>query len=267
MLTLSVPHATIAFWSGLVRESANKARIPDGVKSLIVAIFPYYCEEARDGNVAMFGSQQDYHRVISELLQPDIERLSSEYPDEFFTLFVDDSPFNEVAAAQEAGLGVKGNNNLLQHPEYGSYVYIATIATSTEPERLNVVRNVRGYCSGCMVCVKACPGDALGGDATGTGSVFDRGSCASYISQKKGELSREQADILKRAGSVYGCDICQKVCPANTAPSRGLDCFCEDVNPHYTMLGMAKQLKGRTPEWRGEAVIRRNLSVINGKTQ
>ncbi len=255
IISLQIPHAAISFWSGLIRESANKNRIPEGVKSLIVAVFPYYCEEALGGNVAMFGSQQDYHRVIKELLTPDIERLRGEYSDHYFTLFVDDSPFNEVAAAQEAGLGVRGENNLLQHPQYGSFVYIATIATSLEPEELSAVRFVRRGCIACNRCIKACPGEALG-------EFFDRTRCASYISQKKGELSAEQAAILKKSASIYGCDICQRVCPANESPQRGMGCFCDDINPNYTTVGMARQLKGRTPEWRGEAIIRRNLSII-----
>ncbi len=255
MLSNSVPFGTVAFWSGLVRESANVKRIPPDLKSLIVILFPYYCEEAKDGNCAMFAAQYDYHNVIKEQLDPDIKQLKALFPDDYFELFVDDSPFNEVAAAQEAGLGIKGENNLLINEKYGSYVYIATIATSAQPDMLGAVRNVRGYCSGCKLCVRACPGGALG-------DVFDRTLCASYISQKKGELSEQQAKILHKAGSVYGCDICQKACPANASPARGLACFCDDVNPNYTTQGMARQLKGRSPEWRGEITIRRNLSII-----
>ncbi len=258
VLSLPIPHASVGFWSGLIRESANKKKIPQGVKTLIVSLFPYYCEEAAKGNVAIFGAQQDYHRVIAQQLQPDIDRLSREYEEDFFTLFVDDSPFNEVAAAQEAGLGVQGKNNLLQNEDYGSYVYIAIIASSVAPELLSPVRCVRKGCSECNRCIKACPGGALG-------DFFDRGRCASYITQKKGELSAEQAEIVQKAASAYGCDICQRVCPANTDIKRGLNCFCDDVNPIYTMMGVGAQIKGRAPEYRGEMVLRRNLSIIKGR--
>ncbi len=258
LLSLSIPHAAIGFWSGLIRESANKSRIPKDVKSLIVALFPYYCEEASQGNVAIFGAEQDYHRVIAEQLQPDIDRLCCEFANDYFKLFVDDSPFNEVAAAQEAGLGVQGRNNLLLNKEYGSYVFIATIASSVEPEKLSAHRGSRKGCLECNRCIEACPGEALG-------KYFDRGRCASYITQKKGDLNEEQVEIIKKAGSVYGCDICQKVCPVNTDIKRGLNCFCDDVNPNYTMLGIASQIKGRAPEYRGEIVLRRNLSILKSK--
>ncbi len=228
---------------------------------MLVAIFPYYCDEAAGGNAAIFATQQDYHRVIARLMEPELERLRERYSEYFFTLYVDNSPFHEVNAAQEAGLGKKGRNNLLQNEQFGSFLYIATVITDAPPELFYVVRHRAQECIGCGKCAEVCPGGAIGESV----DQFDRTLCASYISQQKGELSIEKAEILKRSGSIYGCDICQLICPANVNLPRGLDCFCDDVNPNYSSLSLGRQLKGRSPEWRGEAVIRRNINIVGKK--
>ncbi len=258
LLELPVPFAAVKFWSGLVRQNADSRRVPKWVKSLLVAVFPYYCDEATSGNASIFATQQDYHRVISELMEPELEKLKNAYPEHQFSLFVDDSPFHEVLIAQEAGLGKRGRNNLLQHEIFGSFIFIATIATSLEADTLGAVSHRPTGCIDCGNCAKVCPGKAIGDSF----ESFDRTLCASYISQQKGELSPEKAKILKDSKSIYGCDICQLVCPANRDLPRGLPCFCDDVNPTYTSLSLTRQLKGRTPQWRGEAVIRRNINIV-----
>ncbi len=245
----------VPFWLGLIRDGADTRNLKADYKTLIVSIFPYYCAEASEGNAAMFATQFDYHTKIKEILAPDLSELEAKYPEDIFHLYVDSSPFNEVAAAMEAGLGARGNNNLLQHPEYGSYVYIACIGTTVAPENFGAVRSVRKYCADCGLCVKACPGKALG-------EHFERTSCASYISQQKSALDEKQTEILIKSRSIYGCDICQKVCPANAEAKRGMAVFCDDVNPVYTATQLSKQIKGRAPEWRGQAVLRRNLSIL-----
>ncbi len=254
----SVPSAAVAFWSGLVRKNADSRRVPNGTKTLLVAIFPYFCSEGLVSNAALFATQQDYHRVIGELMSPELSRLEKTHPGHFFKLFVDDSPFHEVAAAVEAGIGKKGRNNLLQNDELGSFIFIAVVATDTPPEVFNAKRHAPSECIGCARCAEACPGKAIGNSP----EEFDRTLCASYISQQKGELTVEKADILRRSGSIYGCDICQKVCPVNTDLPRGMDCFCDDIVTEYTNLSLTKQLRGRTPEWRGETVLRRNISIL-----
>ncbi len=263
LFSLPIPSAAVAFWNGLVRKNADSRRVPTGTKTLLVAIFPYFCAEGLNGNAALFATQQDYHRVIAEMMLPELTRLESEHFGHYFRLFVDDSPFHEVSAAIEAGLGKKGRNNLLQNEELGSFVYIALVATDAPSELFDIKRHAPSECVGCCACAVACPGGAIGD----TPEQFDRTLCASYISQQKGSLAPEKAEILKKSKSIYGCDICQKVCPANADLPRGLGCFCDDIITDYTSLSLTKQLKGRTPQWRGEAVLRRNINLLQPQTR
>lgn len=105
-----------------------------------------------------------------------------------------------------AGLGVLGKNGMVIHERFGSYFLWAEMVTTLA---LAPNRPVLGPCPGCMACIRACPGKALGENGV------EVGRCASHISQKKGELDEQEQAILRAAHTVWGCDICQDVCPLN----------------------------------------------------
>ncbi len=246
--------AAVPFWNGLLREGTDTRKLKAPYKTVIVALFPYFAPTGQK-NAALFAGQPDYHDVIKQLFAPDIERLANTYPQDTFDMYVDSSPFKEVTLAQEAGLGIKGSNNLLINERYGSYVYIGEIATTVAPELLGARRERLRYCTECGVCQVACPGRAIGAE-------FDRTRCASYISQQKSELAPWQKEILVAANTIYGCDICQEVCPLNSGIDGGRAEFCEDMHTVFTTNRLTAQIKGRALQWRGEAVLRRNLFVL-----
>ena len=117
------------------------------------------------------------------------------FPENSFSAFVDNSPIPEVKTAALAGLGVVGENGLLITEEFGSWVFIGEIVTDLFIECEE--REIKS-CIKCGKCKKVCPA---------------KNECLSAVSQKKGELSSEEERLLKENNIVWGCDICQEVCP------------------------------------------------------
>ena len=193
------------------------------------------------------------------------EELRQKYPDNAFEPFVDSSPIDEVDMAVKAGLGIKGKNSLLITEKWGSFVFIGEIVTDLQlPATLYEEKG----CLNCGICVQKCPGGAISCGDVQRGRI-DKEKCASFISQKKQQLSDEQTDILKRAKTVFGCDICQNVCPHNrkvlngegeTAGSKNL--FSDDVLKVVTKENVAAVYKERPFGFRGLKVLERNLEIF-----
>ena len=233
---------------------AGKTKIPQGAASVLVALFPYYLgEDAYFGaNVSRYAAPRDYHETVGARLGKAVEQLQSKYPAEAFAAFTDNSPLPEVSAAVQAGLGVAGENNLLISPDYGSWVFIGEIVTTM---RLPAAQNGGLHrCTGCGRCVAACPAGILGRMS------FDKTACLSHITQSKGELSTEQAALIKASGSAWGCDICQLVCPMNhSAKITPMEEFKADIR---LRVSAGDDLEGRAYAWRGRDVMERNLKIL-----
>lgn len=235
----------------------SKSRIPAGCTGAIAIIFPYYNKSAFGGNISAYCSVADYHTVVMKQLKSISEKLAEKYPDHSFIPFVDSSPIDEVDMAVKAGLGVKGDNGLLIHPEFGSYVFIGEILT-TLPLAATCCEN-KG-CLHCGRCAAQCPGKAVA-----AGKVITE-RCASHISQKKGELTAEETAVLSRAHTVFGCDICQTSCPMNRNARQTENLFSEDIISTVTRENVENLYKSRPFGWRGLPVLKRNLEIYNGNT-
>lgn len=235
-------------------------RVCPVARSVLIWLFPYFAGE-RPGNLSLYARGCDYHAVVREALAPVAERLRARYPGNCFTVLVDDSPLPEVRAAALAGLGAIGQNGLLIHERYGSYVFIGTIVTDLD---IPAVPEEPRPCLRCGACRRACPGGAIGE----SGVAPSR--CLSSLTQRGGEVSDEETGLLRRHPLIWGCDACQTACPMNRrAAHTETKAFCEDL---ICALG-EEELEGLTrraflqkyPEraftWRGPAPLRRNLSL------
>jgi epoxyqueuosine reductase len=183
----------------------SKSRILQGAKSVIMLLFPYFTGYNLNQNVSAYAAIKDYHIVCADILNNICIHLYNEYKNNEFIPLVDSSPIPEVLSAARCGLGIIGKNNLLIHPVYGSFVFIGSIVTTLEIE--DTQTDIKS-CKDCLICKKNCPSGALGNE-------FKKERCISFISQKKGILSDEEINLLKKGDSVWGCDICQKNCPYN----------------------------------------------------
>ena len=175
-------------------------------KSAIVCLFPYYVEHKSPSNLSRYTWATDYHLVINEYLKKLIEKLQKMNTDAQFSIHCDTSPLADRYMAYLAGLGFYGKNNCFISPKWGSYVVIGTILTTLELEPNTPLTQ---SCIGCNRCITACLGQCLGHDE------FKFDTCKSYLTQKKGELTSEEEHIIAKTPLVFGCDVCQEVCPHN----------------------------------------------------
>ncbi len=163
--------------------------------------------EAASGKVAKYAYGADYHDVIGKMLK-DLARFVSEEGGAGTEVktYVDTGPVLEKAFAREAGIGFFGKNTNIITREYGSWVLLASLLTNLE---LSYDEPHPGACGTCRLCIDACPTGALLGDHR-----LDAGRCISYLTIEPKEAA--PAALKERVdGWMFGCDICQDVCPYN----------------------------------------------------
>ena len=235
------------------------AYLPKNSKSVVAMAFPYYAGHFPHANISSYAFGPDYHKIIGDILQNAVERLKMAFPGYCFVAYVDVSPIHEVKAALLSGLGVLGENSLLITPSYGSFVFLATIVTDLDIPPSAPLENNR--CLQCGKCARACPGGAI----VGSGKI-EKQKCASFITQKKGELSEEEIKIMEKSGLIWGCDICQQVCPMNqNIPCTDIPAFLSSLRPVVEEDGREKLCKSRAFGYRGNGVLKRNLRIISKK--
>lgn len=225
--------------------------------TVIMLAIPYLSRQAEteDRNLSAYAVPRDYHLFWMDLFGDLLPRLRTTFPTDRFAAFADHSPIDEREAAAKAGLGIIGKNGLLITEPYSSYVFLGELVTSRvlPCEAKPVV-----FCEDCGRCRAACPMPQIG-------------SCLSALTQKKGTLTDGEIAALRKYGSVWGCDICQEVCP-HTARARrsgtvfsGIPFFEEQTLPHLTRAildGMTDEtFRSRAYAWRGRETIRRNLML------
>ena len=211
----------------------------------------------------------DYHRVLKKRLEALENRLRTQFGDLEARGFVDTGPVVERALATAAGLGWTGKNTCLIHPKLGSYGFLAVLLTSLRVEQDVPVAIVADHCGTCRRCIEACPTSAL------TPYRMDATRCISYLTiEHKGEIN---PDLMPGMGrQVFGCDICQEVCPWNRkapiatdpdlAPREGL------VNPSLEWLASLREAEFEA-EFNGSPVrrsgflgLRRNIAIAMGNS-
>lgn len=229
-------------------ECRAKTRIPKGTKSVIVCIFPYKVKEELPNKISRYSAVGDYHEICGKILKNTKEKLKQKFKENCFEYFIDNSPIKEVKAAAYAGLGVIGKNNLLITKEYGSYVFIGEILTDL---KLPIVNNNITNCIDCNKCIEACPTGFLS---------FKENKCLSAITQQKQELTHKEKNLIKENKTVWGCDICQNVCPMNEKTK--ITYISEFINSYKNEYIKNENITGRAYAWRGEKVIKRNYELI-----
>ncbi|MFQ5678038.1 MAG: tRNA epoxyqueuosine(34) reductase QueG [Gemmatimonadota bacterium] len=217
-------------WHGemgyLVREDAVRRRLSlqeslPGCRSVIVVSLSYAPEaagRAPEGAgdplfpvVARYAADRDYHAVFEERLGRLAERIEELAPGTRTLPYVDYGPVLERDHAQRAGLGWIGKNTLLIHPELGSYLLLGELLTTLELPPDGPFEPDR--CGTCTRCLEACPTGAIRGPRE-----LDARLCISYLTiELRGSIPAELRPLL--GNRIFGCDICQEVCPWNADPT------------------------------------------------
>ena len=167
--------------------------------------------EAPAGKVARYAWGQDYHKVIKKLMRAYVEGLRVKLGNEFAARwYVDDGPMLDRAAASRAGLGWFGKNTNILTPSLGSWVFLGQVVTDLE---LEPDQPLKKTCGNCVRCIDACPTGAIVAPY-----VIDNARCISYLTiENRGEIPLA---LRPQIGDwIFGCDICQDVCPVNNKTS------------------------------------------------
>lgn len=239
-------------------EIINERLLPSNAKTVIMFCIPYRSthDKTTDG-ISEYARVYDYHRYCSELFERIIPFMHHETSHDFFG-FCDHSPINEKLAAAKCGLGIIGKNSLFIDDVYGSFVFLGTIICDISIEHSTVqIKN----CINCNKCAVSCP----------TKSITERGiireTCLSYISQKK-RKTEDDRELLKSNKIVWGCDICQLVCPYNdNAKISPIPYFANTRNGNIDINFINslndEEFNKYAFSYRGKAVIKENIEYIN----
>ncbi len=241
-----------------IEKRINPFLLMPDAKSIIVCLFSYCTEEK--GRISSYAMGEDYHGVVLKALDEGCNFLKNK--GFLANAYVDDSPLVERHLAYLAGLGFFGKNGMLINEKYGSFVFVGYILTDCELDCDAPLEN--SMCIGCNKCIEACPGGALGEDFS-----FDENKCVSYLTQKKGELTAKEQEIIKKSGYIWGCDICQSVCPYNyTAERTKIPQFLKNlvydvkIDDNISNNEFKKTFANRAFSWRGKNVLKRNIDIF-----
>jgi epoxyqueuosine reductase len=302
-------HGEMGYMNRNLEKRLDPAQLLEGTRSVISVLLNYYPDEnlpeANNYRISRYAYGSDYHEVMKERLRILIEDLKSSVVSrqssvvsqqsavssqqsrirnsefgtpgsqqsrirnsEFgiFRAFVDSAPVLDKAWTEKAGLGWIGKNTCLIHPKMGSYLFVGEIFTNLELEYDTA--KVNDLCGGCTKCIDACPTGAIVGPR-----VVDARKCLSYLTiEYKGELPLSERE--KFGDWIFGCDICQEVCPWNrfAKPTQ-----IEEFRPSEELKAMNKEKWNVLDKelfqmlFKGSAVkrtkfggLRRNIDFLRG---
>ncbi len=262
--------ATWGYDAEYARRASDPSSLLDGARSVLCIAMPYSTHAARPvtplrGRVSNYAWSPDYHRELRGLLEAVAKEIDDAAGEPVTAIACDTRPLAERAFAARAGLGWIGKHTNLIAAEMGSFVFLGEIVTRLE---LPADEPLRKSCGACARCVDACPTRALRGDYT-----IDATRCISDLTQRTGAIPRAMRTLI--GDWVWGCDICQTVCPPNSRalrPSAPRRPSPDEETAHPSLVGMLhlrsgsfkRRYRASAMGWRGAAVLRRNAAVALG---
>lgn len=221
-------------------QRKNVSKILPNTKTIISLGINYFHPQENEklskdeAIVARYAYGRDYHKIISKKLKQFETFLKQKFPNDFFKSYVDTGPILERAYAETSGIGQIGKNGCVITKTFGSWIFLSEVVTTVDltngrsdredfletasPRRAGL-QNVSAktfspppsICGSCTRCIDSCPTGAI--IAPG---IIDARKCISYQTiENKGHIPKKVADAIKKTKRIFGCDICQEVCPHN----------------------------------------------------
>jgi epoxyqueuosine reductase len=202
-------------------------------KSVISLAYNYFQEEKQSDDeapkIAMYAYGKDYHKVVRKKLNQLFGWIKETFGDVDGRVFVDSAPILERDWAKRSGLGWVGKNTMLIHPKKGSYFFLAEIILDLD---FQYDHPISDYCGTCTRCIDACPTEAI----NPKGYFMDGSKCISYLTiELKNQIPPDYQH--KMDNWMFGCDICQQVCPWNRFATPHDE---PDFIPSETLIAMTK---------------------------
>ncbi|WP_394364127.1 tRNA epoxyqueuosine(34) reductase QueG [Bergeyella cardium] len=201
-------NGTMSFLENNIDKRLDPRLLVEGAKSVISLKYNYFPQEKipMAYNLAKYAYGEDYHDVVKSVLREMVSELLEEIGDFGFRIFVDSAPVMEKAWARKSGLGWIGKNSLLISKKRGSFFVLSEIICDLD---LEPDYPTTDHCGSCRKCIDACPTGAIVSD-----KIINGSKCISFLTiELKDEIPSAFEDKLE--DWMFGCDICQDVCPWN----------------------------------------------------
>jgi epoxyqueuosine reductase len=227
-------HGDMDYMANHFDKRIDPTLLVPGAKSVISLGYNYFnAEEQTDPDapkISMYAYGKDYHKIVRKKLNTLFDWMKVSFGDIDGRVFVDSAPIMERDWAKRSGIGWVGKNTMLIHPKRGSYFFLGEIILDLE---LHYDHAISDYCGTCTRCIKACPTDAI----SPGGYIMDGSRCISYLTI---ELKKDVPATFKNKMEnwMFGCDICQQVCPWNRFSTPHDE---PGFNPKPSLLTMTKE--------------------------
>lgn len=202
-------HADMDYLNQNTDKRCNPQLLVDGAKSIICVALNYYpskTQPVENPQFAYYAYGKDYHKVVKDKLELLYKYIQNIHPETIGRYFCDTAPVMERYWAAKSGVGFIGKNSLLIIPKKGSFFFLGEIILNID---LDYDKPIEVSCGSCTRCIEACPTNALE-----RAYILNSNNCISYQTiENRREIKK--SILSKLNNNVYGCDICQKVCPWN----------------------------------------------------
>ncbi len=263
-------HAGMAWMARNVERRIDPRVVLPGAKSVSALAVNYFTPARHSsakgaGKISRYAWGDDYHRIVLDRLTRLQDWIEQEFPGERALAYVDTGPLLEKALAARAGIGWQGKHSNVITRDRGSWVFLGEVVTTLDlPPDAPAV----DHCGTCTLCIEACPTGAIVEPY-----LVDATRCLSYLTiEHRGEIP----DPPPYDGWIFGCDVCQDVCPWNTSfaspsPEPGFQPRPDNLNPPLdTWEQMSKEefrakFAGspvRRAKWEG---LMRNIQIVKGQ--
>ncbi|MCI5082328.1 MAG: tRNA epoxyqueuosine(34) reductase QueG [Saprospiraceae bacterium] len=227
-------HGKMQYMENHFDKRVDPTKLVPGAQTVISLLYNYYTPESQKDpdapKISKYAFGKDYHQVIKKKLYALTDFIQQKIGEVNGRCFVDSAPVLERDWAKRSGNGWVGKNTLLIHPKAGSYFFLAELIIDLPLEADGPMKD---YCGTCTRCIDACPTDAI----SPKGYFMDGSKCISYLTIELKDKIPEAFEG-KMDNWMFGCDICQEVCPWNRFAHKHKE---EAFEPHPDLLEMKEK--------------------------
>jgi len=227
-------HGQMHYMGNHFEKRTDPTKLVPGAKTVVSLMYNYYTEaEQRDPEapkISKYAYGKDYHFIVKRKLKALMHFINDNIGEVGGRVFVDSAPVMERDWARRSGIGWNGKNTLTINPKAGSYYFLAELILDLELVYDNPIKD---YCGTCRRCIDACPTDAIDEQ----GYLVDGSKCISYFTIELKEAIPERYRG-KFENWMFGCDICQDVCPWNRFAKPHEE---PEFEPHPDLLEMSPE--------------------------
>lgn len=227
-------HGKMSYLANHFEKRVDPRKLVPDAKTVITLTYNYFPDTQQEDNaapkIARYAYGKDYHFILKRKLKTLLAYIQEEIGEINGRCFVDSAPILERDWAKKTGAGWIGKNTLLIHPKKGSYFFLAELVLDLD---LVYDHPIHDYCGRCTRCIDACPTDAI----SPSGYVMDGSKCISYFTiELKEAIPEDYKGFFENW--MFGCDICQEVCPWNRFSKPHNE---PEFEPHPQLLSLKKE--------------------------